>query len=114
MQQIQELMEIIKLSPLNEELNITKADQLEFSYREHISVGYTAEFEIENQEILIHQKTDIVYKSPERMKEGMTGGDAATATFRFKAIAIGKTLLTIRKYFRGELETEYTFRINIS
>jgi hypothetical protein len=107
-------MTIIKLDPLNKELNITKNDQLTFSYREHVSVGYTADFEIENNLVLEHTETETEYKHPERMKEGMTGGDSARTTFKFKALMKGTTLLIIRKYFRFELEAEYTFRINIS
>lgn len=113
LQQIKQRMQIITLSPFEQELNVKKNDQLKYSYTEHVSVGYTADFEIENQEILIHLETDTAYRYPEKMKEGMTGGDAANTTFTFGAIAEGTTLLIIRKYYRSELETEYRFRINI-
>lgn len=107
-------MTTIKLSPSEREVTVEKGDRLTYTYNEHISVGYTADFEIEDLHVLKHLETDTVYQYPEKMGEGMTGGDAANTTFVFEACLSGTTLLIIRKYFRSELEEEYRFRINIS
>lgn len=108
------IMAIFKLSPIKKELDLEKGDQITYTYSEHLSVGVTADFEIENALVLKHLETDTAYLNPEKMEEGMTGGDAANTTFVFEAISEGTTLLIIRKYFRSELEEEYTFRINVS
>ncbi|MCO4820727.1 MAG: hypothetical protein KC469_01575 [Flavobacteriaceae bacterium] len=104
-------MKVVKLSPLEKEIHLKIGDKCTFTYHEHVSVGYTAEFEIENAEVLGHMETNTKYENAERMKSGMTGGDAAQTTFTFNSKLEGTTLLFIRKYFRFDLEEEYQFRI---
>lgn len=104
-------MKVVKLSPLEKEIHLKIGDQCTFTYNEHVSVGYTAEFEIEDSEILGHLETNTQYSHPERMKTGMTGGDAAKTTFSFEARELGTSLLFIRKFFRFDLEEEFQFRI---
>lgn len=106
-------MATIELTSATSEVQVKCGDKLTYAYNEHISVGYTADFEIEDSGILKHSETNTVYRHPEKMKEGMTGGDSASTTFVFEAQATGTTLLIIHKYFRFELEEEYTFRVNV-
>ena len=106
-------MKVVKLSPLEKEIYLEKGDHCTFSYYEHVSVGYTADFEIEDLEVLEHLETNTKYEDPERMKDGMTGGDAAQTTFTFGAKDIGTSLLLIHKYFRFDLEEEFQFRVII-
>ena len=104
-------MKIVKLSPGKKEFFLEKGDQCVFTYYEHVSVGYTAEFEIENSEILNHLETNTQYEDIERLKTKIAGGDAAQTTFTFEIQAKGTSLLIIRKYFRFDLEEEFRFRI---
>ena len=106
-------MKVVKLSPLEKEIYLETGDCCTFSYYEHVSVGYTADFEIENLEVLGHLETNTKYEDPERMKTGMTGGDAAQTTFTFEGKESGTSLLIIRKYFRFDLEEEFRFRVTI-
>lgn len=107
-------MKVVKLSPLEKEYHAQSGDQFTFSYNEHVSVGYTADFDIENQEIVRHLKTDTVYEHPERLEDPqITGADSATTTFIFEAREKGTTLLFIQKYFRFELEEKFQFRITV-
>ena len=53
-------------------------------------------------------------KDGKALKDNFKILNSARTTFKFKALMKGTTLLIIRKYFRFELEAEYTFRINIS
>lgn len=107
-------MKVVKLSPSKKEYHAQSGDLYTFAYNEHVSVGYTADFEIENQEVLGHHNTDTAYQHPERLKDPkITGADSATTTFTFEAREKGTTLLFIRKYFRFELEEEFQFRITV-
>ena len=106
-------MKVVKLSPFKKELHLEKGDYCTFTYHEHVSVGYTADFDIEDATVLRHLETNTQYEDPERMKNGTTGGDAAQTTFTFEAIQQGTTLLFIHKYFRFDLEEEFQFRIII-
>ncbi len=104
-------MKVVKLFSFQKEFVLRKGDQCKYTYHEHVSVGYTADFEIEDSKVLKHLETNTRYEQPERMKHGMAGGDAAETTFVFQAESFGTSLLWIRKYFRFDLEEEMQFRI---
>lgn len=105
----------IELKPENTDVRAALGDKISYSFYEHISVGFWAEFEIEDEDVIRHSGTNTTYDTPERMKEpGLTGADAARTSFFFEAIAVGTSMLIFRNIFRGNIETEYRFRITIS
>jgi hypothetical protein len=104
-------MKVVNLSAFKKEIRLELGDRCDFTYNEHVSVGYTADFEIENEEVLSHLETNTTYQYPKKINAGMTGADAAETTFSFIAKAKGTTLLFVRKYFRFDLEEEFQFRI---
>lgn len=107
-------MKEIMLTPENTILNIRIGDQLKYRFHEHVSVGYWAEFEIEDESVIKHSGSNTIYNSPERMEEpGITGADAAETTFFFEALSEGTSLLIIRNLFRMIPETETRYRINV-
>ena len=104
-----------ELKPENSDIKVKIGDKLGYSFSEQMSVGYWAEFEIEDENVVRHSGTDTAYNSPERMnEEGISGADAARTTFFFEAMNIGTSLLIVRNIFRGDIESEYKFRINVS
>lgn len=108
-------MKEIQLNPENTNLNLKTGDRLSYRFLEHVSVGYWAEFEIEDESVVKHIGSNTIYNTPERMEEpGITGADEAETTFYFEAISEGTTLLIIRNLFRMTPESEYRFRINVS
>jgi predicted secreted protein len=109
------MSKIVELKIDNTDVKVTIGVKLAYSFNEHMSVGYWAEFEIEDESVIRHSGTDTAYNSPERMNEpGMSGADAAKTTFFFEAISTGTSLLIVRNIFRGEIENEYKFRITVS
>jgi hypothetical protein len=105
----------IELKAAKSDVKAKIGDKLGYSFHEHMSVGFWAEFEIEDETVLRHSGTDTVYNTPERMNEpGMSGADAARTTFFFEAISTGTSLLIVRNIYRGDVESEYKFRINVS
>lgn len=107
-------MKLIQLSSESKILHIEKGDRLLFTYTEHVSVGYTADFEIEDLSVLRHLETTTVYDHPEMLDDPMiTGADEAKTTFLFEALSEGTTLLLISKYFRFEVEESLSFRIHV-
>jgi hypothetical protein len=92
---------------------VERGTVLRYSFKSHASVGYGAEFEIGDPAVLKHLRTDMAYKNPENMKNGMTGGDAATGTFVFEAIAPGTSTLRVIESFRGDPESEPEFTITV-
>ncbi len=108
------IMEVIKIESSDKEFNIKQGEQLSYSFQEHISVGYTGDFEIEDLDVLTHIQTDTRYAYPEKMQDPqITGADAATTTFVFEGQKTGTTLLIIKKYYRSRLEEELRFRVNV-
>lgn len=92
-------------------LHINKGELLEYKGYVHISVGYWLEYKISNLSVLELKDSETTYHNPENMREGMTGGDASTKTFRFEAIAAGETKLQILNNFRGEIESQKAWKI---
>jgi hypothetical protein len=83
-----------------------------FEFHRHGSVGEDAEFEIGDESVLTHLRTETEYIHPEKMKyPGWTGGDAEKGMWFFKTIKTGKTTLTFSKIFRGTLESKCTLQI---
>lgn len=106
---------IIDLNKLQtHQLTIKKGTKLTFSYRKHTSVGFEADFEIENEAVLVCRGDEIRYHYPERLKDPqITGADAATGKMVFEAIKAGKTRLTLQELFRFEVENEHIFELII-
>jgi len=92
-------------------LHISKGEVLTYTGYVHISVGYWLEYKIGNEQTLQLKNSKVDYQNPENMRAGMTGGDAANKTFYFEAIAAGETELQILKNFRGEIESQETWKI---
>ena len=107
-------MKKIPLVPSATDLKAEIGDELAYVFYEHVSVGYMAEFDIEDESVVRHKGSETIYEQPERMNEpGITGADAAQTTFYFEAMAKGTTLLIIRNIFRMDIESEYRFRITV-
>ena len=107
-------MKIQRIECKGEEPSTTIAigDTVYYQFHRHGSVGEDAEFEIEDDSILIHERTESEYLHPENLKKpGWTGGDAETGRWFFKAVKQGTTKLTIRILFRFEIESECTMTI---
>ena len=70
------------------------------------------EFEIGDESVLRHIRTETEYLHPEKMKyPGWTGGDAEKGTWFFETVGAGKTTLIVKKIFRGTLESKCTVEI---
>ncbi len=83
-----------------------------YAFHRHGSVGEDAEFEIENDEVISHERTETEYIHIEKMKKPeWTGGDAEKGKWFFKALRPGSTRLTVRILFRFEVESECTVKI---
>jgi hypothetical protein len=83
-----------------------------FEFHRHGSVGEDMGFEIGNESILKHLRTETEYLYPEKMKyPGWTGGDAEKGAWFFKGVGAGNTTLAVSKIFRGTLESKCTLEI---
>jgi hypothetical protein len=91
---------------------ISLGETIFFEFHRHGSVGEDAAFEIGNESVLTHLRTETEYLHPEKMKyPGWTGGDAEKGAWFFKTVGTGTTTLTVSKIFRGTLESRCTIRI---
>lgn len=106
-------MKVIKLSVFAKKQDCEQGDYLTFAYYEHLSTGITADFEIEDTEILTHIGSETTYDNRSYKELNIKREDLAKTTFMFKALSKGTTLLIIRKYFEAKLEEEYYFRITV-
>lgn len=105
-------MEQIALNPLRATdyaLQVNQTALLKMS--EHGSVGIASEVFIEDKTILTLVSDEFTYtKEPE---EGTTGGDGGVRGYIFKALKTGKTTITAKDMFRGELKCETVFNITV-
>jgi len=93
--------------------SLSVGEEFRYKFHRHGSVGEDATFEIGNTRIISHERTETVYLHPEKMKPGMTGGDAERGMWFFKAIAPGATTLTIFVMFRGEVESRCVVKLEV-
>jgi hypothetical protein len=83
-----------------------------FEFHRHVSVGEEMDFEIGEESVLSHLRTETEYIHPEKMKyPEWTGGDAEKGKWFFKTAGTGKTSLAVKKIFRGTLESTCTVTI---
>lgn len=88
-------------------------DEFYYQFHRHSSVGEDAEYQIKDEQIIEHIKTEIKYLHPEKMKPGWTGGDAERGQWFFKAVSRGKTILLVRILFRFDVESECEIEITV-
>lgn len=97
-----------------ETISLDVDENFYIQFHRHGSVGEDAEFEIENEGVVIHERTETEYIHPEHMKKpGWTGGDAERGRWFFRAAKGGSTTLTVRILFRFEVERECTLTIMV-
>ena len=89
---------------------INVGEKISFKTNVHASVGMAAEYEILDEKIVKLEKSEVILDNPDF--EGV-GGDAGMAKFTFKAFSKGKTKVTIKKVFRGELEKEIVLEVEV-
>lgn len=78
---------------------------------EHASVGSTSEVLIHDETILTLVSDEFKYtKEP---KEGMTGADAGSRSYIFKALKTGETTITAKDIYRGKLQSETIYSITV-
>lgn len=106
--------EIVKLSQAETTLTVKTGTQLHYSYKSHASVGYGAKFEISNEAVLEHLRTDMAYEQSEEERAEKDGADKATGTFVFTAKSAGSSTLKVRETFRGKPELELEYAITVT
>ncbi len=100
--------ELSQNSPTTYKMNV--GEKISFKTKVHGSVGMGAEHEIADDKILNLEKNEIILNNPDF--KGV-GGDAGIEKFTFKALSKGKTKVKIKKIFRGNLEKETVFYIEV-
>ncbi|MCF2135907.1 MAG: protease inhibitor I42 family protein [Candidatus Thorarchaeota archaeon] len=107
------LDEPVRIQCGNDEYQFQVGDRFYLQYHRHGSVGEDAEIIVENDGIISVEKKESEYLHPERMKPGMTGGDAEHVRWFFRAASPGTTKIIVRKLFRFEIEDECSMKIVI-
>jgi hypothetical protein len=100
----------LHINPLGQKEYKVKVGQIvSYSFREHASVGISAEYDLSDASVIKYKERIKVYKNPQR--EGITGGDDSRVSFVFEAIEKGSSDLTINEMFRGKIQNEFKFTI---
>lgn len=73
--------------------------------KEHLSVGY--EYELVYSPKAFRSKRKIMYLYPEKMQEGMCGGDEAVVEYSLYPLKCGLFNVLENVYIRGELQCRY-------
>ena len=100
----------IRINPLvQKEYKVKVGQIISYTFREHASVGISAEYDLSDFRVIKYKERKKVYKNPQ--KEGMTGGDDSSVSLIFEAMEKGSTDLIINEMFRGKIQNEFKFKI---
>ena len=59
-------------------------------------------------------KSETDYRFPDKVKQGMPGGDAGTICFQFKALKEGTADIKLISSFRGEVRDVRSVRVTVT
>jgi hypothetical protein len=105
-------LEIAIITSLTQsEYKIKLGQQISYSFREHGSVGISAEHELSDDNVLLLKERNKVYKNKDR--KHLAGADNSTVTLIFEGKAIGSSDLIVRKMYRGDIKEELIFNITV-
>lgn len=102
---------VVELSPLEPQVRVATGATLQYAFKSHASVGYGANQTCSDEAVVRYVRTDMAYQQPETEQGRPPGGDAATGTFVFEAVAPGTATVTVEEVFRGTVERSTTFTI---
>ena len=104
--------DMLQMTMLTEKIELSIGEKAYYAGTVHGSVGTQKECWSNDGAILKLTGKDFKYHKP--LVEGETGGDRATETYTFEALAEGKTTVTIQDWFRGEMQSEHTIQIIVT
>ncbi len=87
-------------------IEVIVGEEFAIGYHRHGSVGIDAEFEISDENIVEFVRSEAEYLYPQRLKPGITGGDAERCKWFFRAKQAGRTEIIVRDLYRFKVEKE--------
>ena len=104
--------DIIKIDPLRKsDYKIRVGQKISYSYKEHGSVGISAEYDLSDASVLVFKDKIREFKNPNNAQ--YPGGDEAVITLVFEGGKPGTSNLKITNLFRGKTENEFKFKITV-
>lgn len=103
--------DMVSVNGIQGDYTIKVGQKVYYSGHVHGSVGEAYRIWSDDPLILSQFKTHFAYHK--NQKTAGNGGDAATSTFVFKALKIGKTTLTVEEKFRGKVTKRYQIKIEV-
>jgi len=101
---------IVQIKQLGQkEYKIKVGQKISYTYKEHGSVGISAEYSVSDPSILQYKEKNREFVNPD--KSGMPGGDEARVSWIFEGIAKGTVDLIVKSLYRGKTENEFKFKI---
>ncbi|MFQ5834001.1 MAG: hypothetical protein ACE5H4_14955 [Candidatus Thorarchaeota archaeon] len=94
-------------------VTVQVGEKFYYEFHRHGSAGEDSEFEISDNTVIMHERTESEYLHPERMKPGRTGRDAELCKWFFKALRPGKATLTVRTMYRFEMKDECRIDVTV-
>jgi hypothetical protein len=103
---------------LNDRTDVTLhvGSRVHYNARDWSSVGYKAECSVSDEKVIRLATTRLVRLhpwNPFHPWDDGDGGDEARKVFCFEAVSKGKTVITIRKLFRGKLQETTEIKITV-
>lgn len=102
----------VTLSPTQTAVTVAVGTKLLYSFPQWASVGLWAEQKVADETVVRYVRTDEVYAQPEADRP--PGGDSATGTFVFEAVAPGTTTVQIDESDKGTVKQSTTFTITVT
>ncbi len=103
--------DMVSMDGLRGDVTISIGDIVYYAAGVHGSVGYSTSVDQPSGESIEFQKREFVYDDPENA--GLSGGDEGTEYYLFEAKEAGTSIVTVRNYFRGDLESEFKIKVTV-
>ena len=104
--------DIVQISPLGKtDYKIKVGQKISYSYKEHGSVGISAEYDLSDASVLVFKDKIREFKNQNNAQ--YPGGDEAVITLIFEGGQTGSSNLKITNLFRGKTENEFKFKITV-
>lgn len=103
---------IVQIKQLGQkDYKIKVGQKISYSYKEHGSVGISAEYDLSDASVLVFKDKIREFKNPNNAQ--YRGGDESVITLIFEGGKPGSSNLKITNLFRGKTEDEFKFKITV-
>lgn len=108
-----DLKSMKELNILEGKAALKKGEKAYISYKMHASVGIDGEVSVKDSDVLTITEKKVDYKNKHVDADMKAGADEARVYVFFEAKKAGETVVTLRDWFRGQVQNEYKVTVKV-